>query len=50
MITEKEIYTEIAITLNKLMYENNKISFSMYKKTNDELVKKLYNKDIDEFN
>ena len=40
----------IAITLNKLMYENNKISFSMYKKTNDELVKKLYNKDIDEFN
>jgi hypothetical protein len=45
MITKKELYTEILITLNKLMYENNKISFSIYKKTNDELVKRLYNKE-----
>lgn len=50
MITKKNLYTEIAITLNKLMYENNKISFSTYKKTNEELVKRLYSKDINEFN
>lgn len=41
MITKKELYNEIAIALNKLLYDDKKISYLSYKKVNDELIKNI---------
>ena len=37
----KEIYLEIALSINKEIYESNYIPYHIYKSTEEELLKKL---------